>query len=50
LAANLYMPVESFSLDAILDIAKVPELKSLDMQQQYFLTLGAALRVEGKVL
>lgn len=50
LAANLYMPVESFSLDAILDIAKVPELTALDAQQCYFLTLGAALRVEEKAL
>jgi MSHA biogenesis protein MshI len=50
LAANLYMPVESFSLDAVLDITKVPELKTLDVQQRYFLTLGAALRFEEKVL
>lgn len=50
LAANLYVAVESFTLDAILDIAKVPELKSSDAQQHYFLTLGAALRVEEKVL
>jgi MSHA biogenesis protein MshI len=50
LSANLYMPVETFGLETILDIGKVPELKTPDMQQRYFLTLGAALRVEEKAL
>jgi MSHA biogenesis protein MshI len=50
LGSNLYIPVESFTLDAVLDLAKVPDLRSVDVQQCYFFTLGAALRVEEKVL
>jgi MSHA biogenesis protein MshI len=50
LAANLYMPVEALNLETMLDIAKVPELKSLEVQQRFFMTLGAALRHEEKVL
>ena len=50
LAANLYMPVEALNLETVLDLAKVPELKSLETQQRYFMTLGAALRHEEKVL
>jgi MSHA biogenesis protein MshI len=50
LAANLYMPVEALNLETVLDITKVPELKSLEAQQRYFMTLGAALRHEEKVL
>lgn len=50
LAANLYIPVEELNLEAVLDIGKVPELKSLDMQQRYFLAIGASLRHEEKVL
>ncbi len=46
LATNLYIPVEALNLQSVLDISKAPELKSLDMQQRYFLTLGAALRHE----
>ena len=50
LASNLYIPVDTFKLETILDLSKVPELKATDMQQRYFLTLGAALRLEEKVL
>jgi MSHA biogenesis protein MshI len=50
LAANLYFPVETLSLDGLLDFSKVPELKRLESQQRYFLTLGAALRQEAVVL
>ena len=50
LATNLYLPVEPLNLETILDLTKVPELKALDLQQRYFLGLGAALRVEEKVL
>lgn len=50
LAANLYVPVEQLDLDTVLDISKLPELKSLETQQRYFMTLGAALRNEEKVL
>ncbi|HAN55482.1 MAG TPA: agglutinin biogenesis protein MshI [Betaproteobacteria bacterium] len=50
LAANLYMPVETFNLDAVLDISKVPELQQPQQQQFYFMALGAALRHEVKTL
>lgn len=50
LASNLYLPVETLNLDGVLDIAKIPELKQLESQQRFFLTLGAALRFEEKVL
>ena len=50
LAANLYMPVETLNLDAVLDISKVPELEQASQQQRYFMALGAALRQEVKVL
>jgi MSHA biogenesis protein MshI len=46
LAANLYLPVEVLDLGSLLDISKTPELKRLESQQRYFLTLGAALRHE----
>ena len=50
LASNLYVPVETFNLDEVLDFAQIPELATPVGQQQYFMTLGAALRVEEKVL
>lgn len=46
LAANLYMPVEALNLDVVMDLSKVPELKNLEAQQRYFMTLGTALREE----
>ncbi|MGE5623359.1 MAG: type IV pilus biogenesis protein PilM [Bacillota bacterium] len=50
LSGNLYIPVETLNLEAILDISKAQELKSLEMLQRSFLTLGAALRHEEKAL
>ncbi|TCV85220.1 MSHA biogenesis protein MshI [Sulfurirhabdus autotrophica] len=50
LAANLYMPVETFNLESVIDISKVPELQKPQAQQAYFKVLGAALRYEEKVL
>jgi MSHA biogenesis protein MshI len=50
LAGNLYIPVEVLNLEMVLDISKVPTLKAADQQQTYFMTLGAALRHEEKVL
>jgi len=50
LTANLYMPVETFNLDAVLDISKVPALQQPQQQQLYFMALGAALRHEVKTL
>lgn len=50
LAANLYLPVEDFALDSVLDLERVPELRQTDTQQRFFLAIGAALRHEEKVL
>lgn len=50
LATNLYIPVEALNLESVLDISKAPELLSLEAQQRYFMTLGAALRHEEKAL
>jgi MSHA biogenesis protein MshI len=50
LASNLYVPVELLNLESILGIADTPQLKSIEVQQQFFMTLGAALRLEEKVL
>lgn len=50
LASNLYLPVESFALESVLDLARVPELLQPDAQQRFLLTIGAALRHEEKVL
>lgn len=50
LAEHLYVSVELLNLEKILDFASLPELKSADLQQRYFMTLGAALRVEETVL
>jgi MSHA biogenesis protein MshI len=50
LSANLYVPVELMDLGALLDISRVPELKRASDQQRFFLTLGAALREEGRAL
>jgi MSHA biogenesis protein MshI len=50
LAANLYMQVDALDLETVLDITRVPELKSPEAQQRYFMALGAALRLEEKVL
>ena len=46
LSSNLYTPVARFELAEVLDISAVPELAALDFQQQLFMALGAALRVE----
>lgn len=50
LAENLDKPVESMNLESVLDFSDVHDLKRPDKQQYYFLTLGAALRLEEKVL
>ena len=46
LAENLFMPVELLDLPALLDIAKVPQLAASEVQQRFFLCLGAALRTK----
>jgi MSHA biogenesis protein MshI len=46
LAANLYMPVETMTLDDVFDLSKAPDLQDAAQQQRFFLTLGAALRHE----
>jgi MSHA biogenesis protein MshI len=50
LSENLYTPVEALDLDSVLDLSAAPALKQSELQQRYFLTLGAALRLEEKVL
>lgn len=50
LSPNLYIPVEILDLQAALDLSKVPDLKRIESQQAFFLTLGAALRQEEIVL
>jgi MSHA biogenesis protein MshI len=50
LKENVYTPVDLFDLDRVFDLSKVPDLKSSAMQQHYFFTLGAALRLEEVVL
>jgi len=50
LAANLYITVEGLNLENVLDISKAVKLKSLEVQQRYFMVLGAALRLEEKAL
>jgi len=50
LASNLYVPIDTLNLDDVLDFEKVPELREVERQAAYFLTLGAALREEEKVL
>ena len=50
LSANLYIPIETLNLETILDFSKVPELYKIEQQQRYFITLGAALRLDEKKL
>ncbi|MEO7031312.1 MAG: pilus assembly protein PilM [Herbaspirillum sp.] len=50
LAANLYLPVETLDLTQIFDCSAVSELRQVDVQQRYFLALGAALRLEERAL
>jgi MSHA biogenesis protein MshI len=50
LATNLYLPIETLNLATVLDLSKMPQLNLAESQQRFFLTLGAALRVEEKVL
>lgn len=50
LAANLYTPVETLALESILDFSRVPELNQPEVQQRYFMVLGAALRHEERAL
>ncbi|TFW17328.1 agglutinin biogenesis protein MshI [Massilia arenosa] len=46
LSSNLYTPVVSMDLAAVLDFDALPELQDKAMQQRFFMTLGAALRHE----
>lgn len=50
LATNLYLPVEDFTLESVLDLDRVPELRAPDAQQRFFLAVGAALRHEERAL
>lgn len=50
LASNIYVPVETFELGDVFDLAAVPALMAPSEQVRHFLTLGAALRQEEVVL
>ncbi len=50
LAENLQLAVEILDLESVFDFTHTPELKHPVQQQHYFLTLGAALRHQEKVL
>jgi len=50
LSAQMYMPVESFGLGDVFDLAEAPGLHAPAEQVRQFLTLGAALRHEELVL
>jgi MSHA biogenesis protein MshI len=44
LQSNLSTPVETLSLESVVDLSLTPELNMPDMQQRYLMALGAALR------
>ena len=46
LASNIYVPVETVDLGAVLDFPAVPELKHPERQSQCLAAIGAALRGE----
>ncbi|HEY5799150.1 MAG TPA: agglutinin biogenesis protein MshI [Burkholderiaceae bacterium] len=46
LTSNLYVPVEQFDLASVFDFSATPELAAHELQCQFFMTLGAALRLE----
>jgi len=50
LSTNLYIEVDALNLEQVLDLSAVPDLKFLESQQRFFMTLGAALRHEEKAL
>lgn len=50
LAHNLDAVVEPLEMESVIDLSRVPDLMNRTRQQQYFMTIGAALRVEGKAL
>jgi MSHA biogenesis protein MshI len=49
LSSNLYTPVARFDLADVFDLSAVPTLAPLEVQQQFFIALGAALRIEERV-
>ncbi|WP_151446303.1 type IV pilus biogenesis protein PilM [Lacisediminimonas profundi] len=50
LGEQVDIKVESLNLELLFDISNVPNLKSLNVQQRYFLPLGLGLRLEEKAL
>lgn len=44
LSANMYLPVEILNLENVIDIVKIPELKSVERQHAFLSVIGAALR------
>jgi len=49
LSSNLYVPVEMLELEAVFDLSKTPDLRQPELQQRYFMMLGACLRQEESV-
>ncbi|MEA5097070.1 MAG: agglutinin biogenesis protein MshI [Burkholderiaceae bacterium] len=50
LSTNMHIPVSLLELGSILDLSRSPELKQVEMQQRFFLVIGAALRQEERAL
>lgn len=44
LSTNMYLPVEVLDMATVLNLNKMPELKSAEQQQNFFNIIGAALR------
>ena len=49
LSTNMYLPVEIVDLSSVINIDKIPELRSAERQQAFFSVIGAALRREVSV-
>jgi MSHA biogenesis protein MshI len=49
LSSNLYVPVDTFMLDSVVDLERAPELRQPEAQRRFLLTVGAALRYEETV-
>jgi MSHA biogenesis protein MshI len=46
LSSNLYMPIDTLDLATVFDLGQVPSLADKQLQQRFFLALGAACRDE----
>lgn len=50
IAANVFLPVEAFRLEAALDISEAPALADAGLQPRWLKMVGAGLRVEPRAL